>query len=501
MKDRFLDLSPRKLALLSGLLVGLAFPPLKLGILAWVGLVPFLRALENSTPRAGAAAGFLAGLTANIIVLYWLSFNSGAPFAVVFASMIAAVGYLALFWALLGYVFSLIHTRTGKGFLILPFLWVSTEYLMSFGPLGFPWVSLASTQVGYLPVIQVAEYTGIYGISFWIVVMNIVSYRYLLATSGVRRRLAGLFVVAMIVPWLYGYLRLATVNGQHGAGEKPFRISLVQPNVGPHEKWDPGRRNWVFDHLDSLYLVAVGDNPQVVVWPESATPFYLRRNFRRLNRLKRRIDETGIPLLTGAVDWAMSESGRKIYNGVLLIQSDRPITAYYKMQLVPLAEYNPLARKFPLSDALSLGHFTPGISYTLFEVDDVPFSAIVCFESAFPQLVRRFIEKGAKILIIVVNDGWFGNTSGPYQHASLARFRAVEHRMPVVRCANTGISAIYDSAGRMTARLPLATKGIISSSISPRTMLTFYTKHGDLFSRICFVMLFTLGAWVWHRGR
>lgn len=500
MKWRILNLAPWKLAILSGVLVGISFPPLKLGIVVWVGFVPLLRALDQSPPAKSAALIYLAGVTSNIIAIYWLSLNSGAPLPVVFASMIGAVIYLALYWAILGYLFSLIHVRTGKGFFILPFLWVSVEYLMSFGPLGFPWISVATTQVEYLPVIQLVEYTGIYGITFWIILLNIILYRYVLIPSAMKRRLMTSGLLVLVIPWLYGYARIEMVSFQSGE-DKDFRIALVQPNVGPHEKWDPLKRNWVFDHLDSMYVEAAKENPQMIVWPESATPFYLRRNFTRLNWVKQRVKKAQIPLLTGAVDWEISSGTRKIYNSVFLIHPDQSIRVYRKIQLVPFGEYNPLSEQFPLSDELSLGHFSPGNSYTVFTVGNVPFSSLICFESAFPQLVRKFVNRGAKILVIVVNDGWFGKTSEPYQHAALARFRAVEHRIPVVRCANTGISAIYEVSGRSSALLPLDSQGIISAGITPRKVLTFYTKFGDLFANISILSVIILGAWFWYREK
>ncbi|MEE9167646.1 MAG: apolipoprotein N-acyltransferase [Candidatus Neomarinimicrobiota bacterium] len=500
MIRRILNLSPWKLATLSGVLLGISFPPLRMGLLAWVGLVPLLRALDQSSPGKGAALGYLSGFVANSVALYWLSFNSGAPLPVVFASMMGAALYLAFFWAVIASLFCFIQVRTGKGLAILPLLWVVVENAMSLGPLGFPWASLATTQSEYLPVIQLAEYTGIYGISFWLLLLNVLVYRYLFIPSAVKRRLLPLAILFMVIPWLYGYIQMATHANQAGHG-KPFQVALIQPNVGPHEKWSPERRNWVMERLDSMYVEAAETNPQLIVWPESATPFYLRRNFRWLNLVRRRVRETQIPLLTGAVDWEETGGDRRIHNSVLLIQPHRPIGAYHKIRLVPMGEYNPFFNGVSFSDQLGVGHFTPGESHTVFEVENVPFSAIICFESAFPKLVRKFVQAGARMIVIVVNDGWFGNTSEPYQHAALARFRAVEHRMPVVRCANTGISAVYDPAGRMTKRLGVDSNGIISSGIYPGEQLTFYAKHGDLFSVICLAFTLILGSWFWTRTK
>lgn len=500
MIRKILNLSPWKLATLSGLLLGLSFPPLKLGILAWIACVPLLRALHRTGAVKGAALGYLSALVTIVLSLYWLSFNSGAPFPVVFASMMGAALYLSLFWAAIAFAFCLLETRTGKGLLLLPLLWVAGEYAMSLGPLGFPWSSLATTQTDYLPLIQLSEFTGIYGITFLILTMNVLLYRHIsLPPAAGGRHLHFAFLI-MATSWLFGYLKIATINGEVDEGKR-FTVALVQPNVGPHEKWAPERRYWVMERLDSMFTEAARLEPQMIVWPESATPFYLRRNFRQLRRIKERVTETGMPLLTGAVDWEMAGGERKFYNSVFLFQPDLPVETYHKIQLVPMGEYNPLSAILPVSEKLSLGHFTRGKSHTVFEVGEVHFSAIICFESAFPQLVRKFVTRGARLLCIVVNDGWFGNTSEPYQHAALARFRAVEFRIPVVRCANTGISAIYDPSGEITNSLPVDTGGIISAGVIPGQGVTFYGKHGDLFSHLCLFVATVSGLIFWTRKR
>lgn len=500
MIRRLLNLPAWQLSILSGLLVGISYPPLKLGLVSWVALVPWLMAMDRSTPKRCTALGYLAGSVANGCALYWLALNSGGPFAVVFASLVGAVIYLALGWAVAGFLFSFLQTRTGKGFLLFPFVWVSIEYIMSFGPLGFPWASMSTPQAEYVPVIQLAEYTGIYGISFWAVWLNVLVVRILGAPRLLRPRLMAVAVTVLVIPWLYGYLKLATLR-RPGPDDPSLVVAAVQPNVGPHDKWNPTRRDWIFDLLDSLFVVAARENPDLIVWPESATPAYLRTSPGRLGSVLKRVKSTGIPLLTGTVDWDIVDGKRRAYNGVLYITPDENLATYHKIHLVPLAEYNPLSDRLPVSEALSLGNFTPGSSITLFRIDGIPFSSVICYESAFPQLVRKFVKKGARFLVVVVNDGWFGNSSEPYQHAALARFRAVEHRMPVVRCANTGISAVFEPSGFQTTRLPVHAEGFILGGIFPADGNSFYTRFGDLFAVSCVGLMVILGAWFWHRER
>ncbi len=498
MIETILSASRWKLTLLSGILIGLAFPPLKLGFLAWFGLVPLLTVFSRSSPAEGLFFGYLAGLTSNLIAVHWLTFNVGASLPVVFTSMVAAVIYLSLFWGLIGFFVTLIHVQTGKGLLLAPFIWTAGDYLMNFGPLGFPWVSPATTQADYLPLIQMAEFTGIHGITFWLILLNVAVFQIGRFPAPLRFQMGNGALVLLVVPWLLGYGLIAKWNS---APDPQIRIALVQSNVGPHEKWDPERRNWVFDHLDSLYLVAAETDPQLIVWPESATPTYLSKNQRRLRRVKKRVIESGIPLLTGSIDWGR-EAGEKVYyNGAIIIDGSDSVTTYHKMQLVPLAESRLFPKWVPFAQELSLGNFTPGDRYTLFHIEDIPFATIICFESGFPRLVNKFVSAGARFLVVVVNDGWYGNTAEPYQHAALARIRAVEHRMAVVRCANTGISAFYDASGQMTSRLGVGKEGIITAGISPQSVLTFYGRHGDLFTHSSLVILVLLGLWFWHREK
>ena len=162
----------------------------------------------------------------------------------------------------------------------------------------------------------------------------------------------------------------------------------MQPNVGPHEKWQPDKRDWVFDRLDSLYMEAAELKPDLIIWPEAATPAFITKNFRRLNQLKHRIRQTGIPLLTGTVDWSNVKGRRAYHNSAALIREDGSISVYHKQQLVPLGEFNPFARQLPASEELNLGHYTKGTEETIFQVNEVSFASIICFESVFHAIVN-----------------------------------------------------------------------------------------------------------------
>lgn len=487
-----------QLAVASGVLTGLSYPPFKLGVLAYIGFIPFIEIITSAPPGKASRWGLITGLISNTIVLYWLAFNSGATFWVVFLSLLGAVIYLSFYWFLFSAIISWFHSRTGKGLLLIPFLWVTMELCQSFGLLAFPWISLATTQADYLPPIQIVEFTGIYGISFWIILLNTLLYQMFRAPAPLYPRLQKWVAVILVLPWLYGYSRLVTLPKDNN-GEEKITIAVVQPNMGPHDKWDSTKRQWVFDVLDSLYVQAAQEGIDMVVWPESAVPTYLRSDRYRRRRIQQRVTEYDTPLFTGALDYSRKEGYLEHYNSIFMFSTDGNIVSYDKIHLVPMAEYNPLDAKVSLTENLSFGQFNPGTRYTDFFLDDIQFAGVICYESTFPRLVKQLVSQGAKFLVVVVNDGWFGNTSEPYQHAALARLRAVEHRMPVLRSANTGISLHIDKSGRFISKLNLDERGVIYAGISPADELTFYGQNGDIFAWIATLCTCLGGFLIWRR--
>ena len=495
---RLLERPYWQLAVVSGIMIGASYPPLKLGVIVYLAFIPLIEIVTSARPGKAACLAFLAGLISNTIALYWLAFNSGATFWVVFLSLVGAVIYLSAQWSILASVVAWFHSRTGKGLLMFPFLWVTMEYFQSFGLLAFPWISLATTQADYLAPIQLVEFTGIYGLTFWIVLLNTQLYRLLTLPAPLLPRLRIWTAVVLVLPWIYGYGRMLSFPAQ-SSNEAELSIAVVQPNMGPHEKWDRSKRQWVFEILDSLYVEAAQKGVDMVVWPESAVPTYLRRDRFRRKFIQNRVEEFGVPLFTGALDFDRKDGFLKHYNSIFMFNVDGSLESYYKIHLVPLAEYNPLDAQVSLTENLSFGHYNPGTRYTDFFLKESQFAGVICYESSFPRLVHRLVSQGARFLVVVVNDGWFGNTSEPYQHVALSRLRAVEHRMPVLRSANTGISVHVDKAGRFKSKLDLDERGIIYAGFSPSDGLTFYGRFGNLFAFLITLVTFLGGFWIWHR--
>ena len=484
-----------QLALLSGVLVGLSYPPLHLGFLAWFGLIPIIHVLLNVKSNQATKLAFLASITANFISLYWIGLNSGAGFLPVFASLIGAVIYLGIFWSGLGYFVSFIEKKSSKGLFVLPFAWVAMELIRSIGALGFPWINLGLTQTEYLPLIQIADITGSYGISFWIILINIGFYlaiiykdksKYLIVTS-----------LVFLLVFIFGYIRIITLDE---TSTESVKIAITQPNINPDEKWDPESREENFALMHGFLDSALNLHPDLVLWPESAVPAYLRLSNHRRRPITAKLAKFNIPLLAGTVDRIINDDGEKIYyNSTIYIKPDDSIKMYNKVHLVPFAEYIPLSEKFPSLKKLNFGqaNFTSGTDYTVFDLDSVRFSNLICYESSMPKGVRIFVKNGAQFITIQANDGWLGKSSGPYQHFELAKLRAIENRVSIIRCANTGISGVINPSGIVQEKILLGKQAIITADISPIQNLTFYTKYGEIFAVFCVIVSFAIFTFAW----
>ncbi|NOZ03083.1 MAG: apolipoprotein N-acyltransferase [FCB group bacterium] len=486
-----------QLALLSGGLVGLAYPPLHLGFLAWIGFIPLFHIWLHSSPRSSAKYSYLAAITANIISLYWIGLNSGAGFVPVFASLVGAVLYLGIYWSLFGMAVSWIHRRTGLGLYSIPFLWVTMEWVRSFGSLGFPWINLALTQTDYLPVIQIAELTGTYGIAFWLMIINMGIYLYL-NQMGEQKKILVLTGIIFISIWIFGGIRYYSVVGEPAT--KQFKVSVIQPDIDPNEKWERSRRQENIALMDSLLEVAIRLKPDMVLWPETALPAYLRLSASVRRPLQMKMEQAGIPLLSGTVDRTIGEKGEKYYyNGSIMIYPDGRLKMYYKIRLVPFAEYIPLSGYFPVLKKLNFGqaNFTMGEEYTVFEIGSVKFSNVICYESSLPQLVRKFVRAGAQFITIQANDGWLGESSGPYQHFELARLRAVENRLTIVRSANTGISGLIYPSGKVVEKIPLGVQKVFLAKFPIREHSSFYALYGDVFAMLITIISILLLGYAW----
>ena len=297
-------------------------------------------------------------------------------------------------------------------------------------------------------------------------------------------------MLLFVGPASHGYWVLS-----NGPGQGTVPVGIVQPNINPEAK-----SNWGFDYnfgiLKSLTLQAAQD-VGLVIWPEASVPAYFTSLYHQSyqSRVQGLVDSLGIYLYTGA-NRLEEEPVEKFYNSSFLFAPGKSELPYYdKVKLVPFGERAPFPKVLAFlreikwsGGGYQSGNFDSGEVYTVFETPELKFGGLICFDSAFPWLARELVLNGAEALVVITNDGWFGRTSGPYQHAEMAVLRAVETRRDVVRAANTGISMFIDAYGRQSQVSGLFHSAVLKGMVTPRKSMTFYARFGDVFAQVCAVL-------------
>ncbi len=487
--------------------------------------------------------GFIAGFVFSAGLLYWV-----LAVEVPMRTWLW-LGVLLLF-IYYGFVFgfSILFSRRVKSFIIPPLVWTGIEFLRSLTPeIGFPWGSigyaLVTGKMPMLPFIQFARFIGLPGITFFILLINS-----LLFYALWRKKLSYLIGAVAIICVVYVEGKITLRSGKwprsesrfigtseevapfrrnpkrdsFGRSRKYIKVGVVQPNIFPEIK----RYGEIDFRLSTLYTLSKeAGKCDLLIWPETAIPGYLGGAHSGLNELAevntplqskvcKIVDSLNIPAIMGAT----RIGGRKIYNSCFLVVPREGIKEFYdKIYLVPFAERLPFDELFPglRRPNFGQGDFSKGSEYTVFELParqtaggptrhsdyigtgtagkpGFKFSCLICFESIFPRISRRFVRGGAEFLVNITEDCWFGRTAGPYQHANQAILRAIEYGTTVVRCGNTGISYFVNPRGETRDVTEIFTQKVIVSKIPLRKRLTFYARYGDWFAWICVGFLFWL---------
>ncbi len=500
------------LAVGSGLFSAIAFPPWDVGAIAFVGLLPLILALEETTPWQAAWLGYVAGLSFYVATIWWV-INTMTTYGHM-PLLLSLVALLLLCGVLAGYTAAFAGLLvTGRRWLRFPRgiepllaagLWVALEFLRTYLFSGFPWVLLGYSQYRQPTLRLLAAATGVYGISALLLLVNAtlaglwglwvgargqaVQWRATLLPVG----LAALAVLATV-----GYGRLFWHDPTGGVA---IRVGLLQGNIDQSLKWDRSYQTATLDIYERLARRAAAQKPRLIVWPETAVPFFLRRQTDLSDRVFRLAREIGIPMLVGSPDVGDDE---RIYNTAFLLGENGQIRGRYdKRHLVPFGEYVPLHQIFFFLDKLvvGIGELGRGHRATVFSLDKTRFSVVICYEVIFPGEVREFVRDGAEFLVNITNDAWFGRSGAPYQHLAMAAMRAVENGTYLVRAANTGVSAVIAPTGEILAQTELFTEAALLGTIHPRQGETPYTRYGDV---VAWVALVFLGAYalalVWAR--
>ena len=484
---------PAVLAIVSGLLIALSFPKADLSFLAWIALLPLLISLEGRSDRTAFYLGLTTGLTAYAGLLYWVIIVMGVyGHLPLFASIplwLLLSGWLALFYGMATWATCQGERFGLKSALLMPLAWVGADYLRSFLLTGFPWTMLGHTQYRMLPLIQAADITGVYGITALIVLANVVFYRIIRAFSGsdipYPAKSAIIFVLALAATLGYGFFRLNSPLPTAA----PLRVALIQGNIDQAVKWSPAFREATLDIYTGLSRQAVARQPaDLIVWPESAAPFFFQENSPSSDRIRNLARELKAHLLFGSPAAEQRNGHYTNLNSAFLLGSDgTEIGRTDKMHLVPFGEYVPLARLLPFVNKLvhGIGDFAPGLEVRPLKTGTTPLGILVCYEVIFPELARAQVRAGSRVLVNITNDAWFGRSSAPYQHLSMAAFRAIETRTPLIRAANTGITSIIDQNGHIRGMTSLFKEAVMIGEVQPGSANAPYLKIGDLFARGC----------------
>ena len=474
-------------AIFSAVILGISQQPIGFGFLAWIAFIPWLKILVKLRDFKQIILSFFTfGFFYHLITIFWLAFNIGTNQWVATVSMVSTVIFLSIMILPGAVVWYILQKSTTSQLFAFPIVWTVLEYFRSLGTLAFPWVSIANTQLSFIYPIQIAEYTGVYGVSFWILLVNIAIYKSI-KSKQINTWLitAGIFSF----PWIVGIIIMETEELQNNDF---VSTAVVQPNIHLSEKWEDSLKIQHVNTLIELSTPSMKENIDLIVWPETALPVYLLKSGRRyLRNIREELKNSPSKILTGIPHYDYIDKEYLSYNSVVMFDRTELFGIYKKIQLVPMAEYVPLSGVFPSLSDLNFGqaNFIRGKEYTLYPLKEWSFGAVICFESTLPKLIRQFVLEGANFITIVVNDGWYETAPEPQQHSRQAIFRAIENRRPVIRCANTGISMIIDPLGKIKDMSELNAQIVLNSSVYPQTKKTFYTRFGDVFAGILILIL------------
>ena len=495
----------------TSLLIFLSFPSYDLFFLkffpvfAWFSMVPLFIYVRDKSIKELFLASFITGIAGNLLAYGWIgNFGAVVPGGYLIILLFLIPSLTVFFTVKIAAAEALSRRFENLRVFIYPSIWIIVDFIQSVGFLAFPWTYIGYSQYPFIPFIQVSAITGILGINFIMIFFStslaLLVYSYLNSNEDNKtlrsitgfNHFAGSLILIILIT-AAGFVRLAASSGEpEGDG---LKIATVQTCISPWENWSGNK----YRNLNELIIYteqAMEHNPDFIIWSESATleTISFRSYSGKISTFDRRLFEHvkkwGKPLFTGEVGVkGKVEKGFIDYypqnNALLLSGEGEIVETYPKIFLVPFGEWFPYEKIFPavkrLVDSFGGSSFIPGNKPMLFEVDGYRFGPLVCYEGIFYRLCREYKLMGADFLVNITNDGWTDTYNGHFQHFSASVFRSVENGIWVVRAGNTGVSAIVDPFGRVTADYPILQKGYFTGSVYPEmNRRTFYSRFGDI---------------------
>ena len=469
----------------------LIFPRYNFEILAWFAFIPLFSAIEAKTPQFAALSGFITGMVFYSWGLSWINntlINYGnLPQVVSFMVLGLLAAYLSFYTALFCYLIRRVcKDNQGLLFLFAPVLWTAMEYIRStHSEYGFSWLGLGYSQFQTLPVIQMAEITGVYGVSWLIMLVNVglyLAWKSWKQGPGINMGVRFLSVTILVLALWLGYGKLALSRVVNGPS---LTVGLIQGNVEQAMKWNPVYQKVVMSKYKDLTLKAAQSNPDLIVWPETATPFFYNQHQAGTEFVNDLARQTKTPILFGS---PYTKNTIHFNSAYLVSETGDTQNRYDKIHLVPFGEFVPFRKILFFVEKMvaMIGDFGRGKVATLFDVAGYKAGVSICYEMIFPDLMRQAVKNGAHFLVNITNDAWFGKSAASFQHMSMGALRAVENRVPIVRAANTGISGTITANGALQDKTELFVEAAQITQITPRQGgLTFYSAYGDVFSWLC----------------
>lgn len=487
------------LSLASGFLLFLSFPKYEFYYLIWISIIPLLYALREKSFSEAFFLGLIAGLVYNIGVVYWVSFvivhYGYLPLSVGISTMILLALYLSLYVSVFSMTVLYFSRRGIREIYSAPFIWTILEYIKSHFLTGFPWENLAYSQYGIKLLIQISDITGIYGVTFLIVSINCILYDLLvIRTKGTILKEVMLGIIIFILVTGYGIYRIDNIQNSL-EGIEPINISLIQGNIDQSVKWDPQYQSDTLRIYKELSIEASKSKPYLIIWPETAVPFYFQNIDEKHRYILDIAKSTGSYLLFGSPSYVRKNERYLFKNSAYMVSPEGYVVGDYdKVHLVPFGEYVPLKKLLFFVNKLVVGagDFMPGKGTVPLLMNGKKIGILICYEGIFPEISAEYRGKGAMLLVNITNDAWYGKTSAPYQHLTMSAFRAIENRIYLARAANTGVSAIVDPTGRIISRSGLFERFVLNGRIKLSSCSTFYETYGDVFVYMCIAAILVL---------
>ncbi|HOJ38674.1 MAG TPA: apolipoprotein N-acyltransferase [Ignavibacteriales bacterium] len=489
-------------AIFTGVLFLLAFPPFNLYLLSFIYLVPYLyKLLQIKEYYKKFYFTYLTFFIVSLFLLYWVGSwqEKVDPFLMI--GGVALIFFNPLTFMIPVTLFH--HTEKKYGARIalfsLPFYWVFYEYIYSITDLRFPWLSLCNSLPYFTSFIQISNIITSYGLTLLVVYSNVLVLLMILnykEKQKINTKTLLIYSISFILINIYGFIQIS-ISKENG---NRLKLKIVQPNLNPWEKWDDNNITNLCKSYLNLSKFNNQEKPDLIIWPETALPVYfLSMGYEKEVQMVRNfVDTNSVFLLSGMPHYKIFSEDENLpkyyktspvgykyatYNSVIeFIPGEYKIPYYGKQRLVPFGEKVPFVEYIPIlgewiSWNVGISSWNEGETLNLFKVKQDSIAAVVCYESIFPDLIAKLISKGAGALVVVTNDSWYGNSSGPYQHQAIAILRAVENHKPVIRCANGGISSYISPIGLEVCKTKMYKQEVLNCEILTDYHITFATNY------------------------